>query len=280
MSLDPTTRIGFIGAGNMARSLIGGLLAAGHPADRISAADPDIDGLQLAAQLGALHTTNDNLQVLARADLVILAVKPQVMATVCSGLLPGLVPSRHTLISIAAGIPLSAMDRWLGPLPIVRCMPNTPALLRAGITALAGNAHVSAAQLAAAAEVLGAVGKTAIVEREDQLDAVTAISGSGPAYFFLFTEALIEAGIRQGLAPELARDLAIETALGAARMARETSGALADLRRSVTSPHGTTEAAIAAFEAGGLRALVDRAADAARDRSIALAQELGGDLTQ
>ena len=262
----------------MARSLIGGLLAAGHPAACITAADPDAQGLRLAAQLGPVHTTDDNLQVLARADLIILAVKPQVMAAVCSGLRAGLQPNRHTLISIAAGIPLDAMGRWLGPLPIVRCMPNTPALLRAGITALVGNAHASADQLAAAAAVLGAVGKTAILAHEAQLDAVTAISGSGPAYYFLFTEALIEAGIRQGLAPALATDLAVETALGAARMARETSGALADLRRSVTSPNGTTEAALAAFEAGGLRALVTRAADAARDRSIALAKELGGDV--
>ena len=277
MTLDPKLRLGFVGAGNMARSLIAGLLAAGHPAGRMIAADPDPRQVAAALELGPIATSADNAAVAAGADVIVLAIKPQVMGGVCRALRPHLDPSRHLLISIAAGIPLQAMERWLGALPVVRCMPNTPALLRAGITALAGNRHVSTSQLSNAAAVLGAVGKTVLLDGEDQLDAVTAISGSGPAYFFLFTEALVDAGIRQGLAPALARNLAVETALGAARMAAEASGSLADLRRSVTSPNGTTEAAIAAFEAGGLRPLVDRAATAARDRSIELADELGND---
>ena len=277
MTLDPRLRLGFIGAGNMARSLIGGLLAAGHPGDRIIAADPDPGQLAAAAALGAIATTPANAAVADAADIIVLAIKPQVMSAVCRALRPHLSADRHLLISIAAGIRLQAMDRWLGARPIVRCMPNTPALLRAGITALAGNRQVAPGQLATAAAVLGAVGKTAVLDSEDQLDAVTAISGSGPAYFFLFTEALIDAGIGQGLAPELARALAVETALGAARMALTTSSSLPDMRRSVTSPNGTTEAAIAVFEAGGLRPLVERAANAARDRSIALADELGTD---
>ena len=277
MTLDPQLRLGFVGAGNMARSLIAGLLAAGHPAGRLIAADPDPRQVAASLELGPIATSADNAAVAAASDVIVLAIKPQVMAAVCRALRPHLDASRHLLISIAAGIPLQAMERWLGALPVVRCMPNTPALLRAGITALAGNRHVSTSQLSNAAAVLGAVGKTVLLDGEDQLDAVTAISGSGPAYFFLFTEALVDAGIRQGLAPALARNLAVETALGAARMAAEASGSLADLRRSVTSPNGTTEAAIAAFEAGGLRPLVDRAATAARDRSIELADELGND---
>ena len=276
MTLDPRLRLGFIGAGNMARSLIGGLLAAGHPASNLIAADPDPGQRAAAAALGGIATSADNGAVAAGADVIVLAIKPQVMGVVCRALQQQLRPGA-LLISIAAGIRLDAIERWLGPVPVVRCMPNTPALLRAGITALTGNAFTGADQLAIAAAVLGAVGKTAVLDSETQLDAVTAISGSGPAYFFLFTEALIEAGIRLGLAPDLARALAVETAHGAARMALDTAGTLAQLRGSVTSPNGTTEAAVAAFEAGGLRTLVDRAATAARDRSIALADELGTD---
>ena len=267
----------------MARSLSGGLLAAGHRGDHISVAEPDAGQRERLQALGPLRLGADNLVAIRDADVIVLAVKPQVLGAVCAALRPALrstgesgnPPTDQLVVSIAAGVRLRAMQQWLGDCAIVRCMPNTPALLRAGITVLTGNARVTPRQLALATALLRAVGQCEVVDDEDLLDPVTAISGSGPAYFFLFMEALTAAGIAQGLTEDQARRLVVETALGAARMASETASSLEALRVSVTSPNGTTERALQAFENGDLRSLVATAALAARDRSIEMADELG-----
>ncbi|WP_294946208.1 pyrroline-5-carboxylate reductase [Sulfurivirga sp.] len=267
----------FIGAGNMARSLIGGLLAAGFPRERISATDPnEVAREQLTQQLG-VRALADNAEAARQADVVVLAVKPQQLQAVCRELSPA-VGHRPLIISIAAGIRTDAIDRWLGGgLPIVRTMPNTPALVRSGATGLYANAQVMPEQKDAAENILRTVGLTLWVEKESLLDAVTAISGSGPAYFFLFMEALADAGESLGLTPEAARLLTVQTALGAARMALEGEDDLAELRRRVTSPGGTTAAALAVFDEAGCREIIHQAAEAARNRAEELAEQLGRD---
>lgn len=272
-----TSRIAFIGAGNMAASLIGGLRAQGLAADRIHASDPGADQrAKLAAEHGiALYA--DNADAVAGADIVVLAVKPQVMRSVCEQLGPHL-PAHVLVVSIAAGITCASLAAWLGgeaPRPIVRCMPNTPALLRQGVSGLYANPAVSAAQRQQAEELLSAVGVALWLDEEHQLDAVTAVSGSGPAYFFLLIEAMTAAGAQLGLPRDVAERLTLQTALGAARMALDGDTDAAELRRRVTSPNGTTEAAIKTFQAGGFEALVQHALEAAARRSAELAGQLG-----
>ncbi len=265
--------IAFIGGGNMARSLIGGLIARGRASASIHVAEP------VKALRDALHADfgvtvfNDGAAAVDWASAWVFAVKPQVMRSVCEALAPKAQASRPLVISIAAGITGTQLDRWLGgALPIVRTMPNTPALLGAGITGLHASAHVDAAGRAFADTLLAAAGKTVWVEDEGLMDAVTGVSGSGPAYIFLMAEAMIEAGIAEGLPADAARSLALETVLGAARMLTEKNApAPAELRRRVTSPNGTTHAAIETFETGGLRTLVADAIHAARVRGAELA---------
>ena len=225
-------KIGFVGGGNMAQSLIGGLVEAGHDAARIAASDPDAHCRAAIEALGA-NATAHNQQAVEFASVLVLAVKPQVLA----GVLAGVAIPPHTLIvSICAGVPVDGIAALTSPeQPIVRCMPNTPALLRAGVTALYANANTGAADRQAAESILNAVGKTLWVDEEAALDAVTAVSGSGPAYFFYLMEAMAEAGRNLGLNPDLAATLIVETAWGAARMARETGTAPAALRSNVTS---------------------------------------------
>lgn len=271
-----TPRITFIGGGNMAASLIGGLRAQGTPAEAICASDP---GEEQRARLSADHgirTLSANAEALAGADVVVLAVKPQIMRTVCEDLASQLQP-HQLIVSIAAGISCASLQKWLGPQPraIVRCMPNTPALLRQGASGLYANEQVNEAQKAAAEQLLSAVGLALWLDDEQLIDAVTAVSGSGPAYFFLLIEAMISAGEHLGLPRETASRLTLQTALGAARMACESPVDAAELRRRVTSPNGTTEAAIKAFQAGGFEALVQQALDAAAQRSTELATQLG-----
>lgn len=267
-------RIAFIGAGNMAASLIGGLRAQGIPATQICASDPGAEQrAHLAREHGiAMHA--DNAQAVQNAELVVLAVKPQVMKAVCLDLAPHL-QSNQLIVSIAAGISCTSLNNWLGPLPLVRCMPNTPALVRQGVSGLFANSLVSAAQRQQAENLLSAVGMTLWLDDEAQIDAVTAVSGSGPAYFFLLMEAMTTAGTRLGLPPSTAAQLSIQTALGAARMAAASDVDPSELRRRVTSPNGTTEAAIKMFQAGGFEALVESALNAAAKRSVELAHELG-----
>ncbi len=268
-------RIAFIGGGNMASSIIGGLVAGGFPADAICVSDPYPESLQRLTEVAPVTTTSDNNVAAADADVLVLAVKPQVMHEVAAALAPAVQQRKPLIVSIAAGIRADSLEGWLGgELALVRCMPNTPALVREGATALWANARVDSAQRELAGSILKAVGTALWVDDEAQLDAVTALSGSGPAYFFLVMEAMQAAGEALGLSPELAAELTQQTALGAARMACESEVDAAELRRRVTSPKGTTERAIGILEDGGLRALFASALTGARDRSEELAREL------
>ncbi len=272
-----TPRIAFIGGGNMAASLIGGLRAQGVPAEAIRASDPGAQKRQaLTAEYG-IAAFSDNAEAVAEADMVVLAVKPQVMQDVCRDLATSLQPGQ-LIVSIAAGITCASLQAWLGEQPpraIVRCMPNTPSLLRQGVSGLFANAQVSDTQRQQAEQLLSAVGLALWLEEERLIDAVTAVSGSGPAYYFLLMEAMTAAGERLGLPRDTAAQLTMHTALGAARMACESDVDAAELRRRVTSPNGTTEAAIKAFQAGGFESLVDQALNAAARRSAELAEQLG-----
>ncbi|WP_019409169.1 pyrroline-5-carboxylate reductase [Pseudomonas psychrophila] len=268
------TRIAFIGAGNMASSLIGGLLAKGLDAAQIRASDP---GAETRAKVTAEHGIEvfaDNAQAVQDADVIVIAVKPQAMKAVCQDLRPHLKP-HQLLVSIAAGITCASLLNWLGNQPLVRCMPNTPALLGKGVSGLFATADVTAEQRQQADELLSAVGIVLWVDTEAQIDAVTAVSGSGPAYFFLLIEAMTAAGVKLGLPREVAEQLAQHTALGAAHMAVASDVDAAELRRRVTSPAGTTEAAITSFQADGFEAIVEKALSAAAHRSAEMAEQLG-----
>ena len=268
--------IAFIGGGNMGRSLIGGLIADGFDAARIRVAEPDeVRRGALASGFGVMATGAAS-EAVADCDVVVLAVKPQVMREVAQEVGPHLQDRPVLVISVAAGIREEALDRWLGGnLPIVRTMPNTPALVQSGATALHANARVSREQRDLAESVMRAVGLTVWLEDEDQMDAVTALSGSGPAYIFLVMEAMEQAGRELGLAPETARLLTLQTTFGAAKMALETSEDTRALRQHVTSPGGTTEQAIGVLTEGDIQSLFTRALKAAHRRAVELAEQLG-----
>lgn len=273
-----STNITFIGGGNMAASLVGGLIANQHPADKITVAEPDADKLKQHKQTFNIHTSTDNNQAIAGSDVVVLAVKPQILQQVCRDIADTVQNKKPLIISIAAGILSTDIDRWLGgQCALVRCMPNTPALLQAGATGLYANEKVNDMQKNVAENILSAAGMTLWVNEESLLDAVTAVSGSGPAYFFLFIEAMQKAGEKLGLDAESAQKLSLQTALGAARMAIEGDDAPATLRNKVTSKGGTTEAAINYFTNNDFEKLVDGALTAARDRATELAKILGKD---
>lgn len=264
--------LSFIGAGNMARSLIAGLLQDQTPAV-LRVADPDPQQRDAIRQLWPqILTTADNAAAIEHADVVIMAVKPQIMQEVVTDLAPTLRQYRPLLISIAAGIREQSLARWLGgDLPIVRCMPNTPALVQCGATGLYANAQVSETQRNLAESILRAVGITVWFDHEDHLDAVTAVSGSGPAYFFLVMEAMQAAAEQLGLKREEAHLLVVQTALGAARLALESQDPPAELRHKVTSKGGTTEAALQVLNDGNLTGLFAQALQAAAERSRTLA---------
>jgi len=267
-----TSRLAFIGGGNMARSLVGGLLARGTPVQSIRVAEPHAPTRDaLAADFG-VPTFEHGAHAVVGADLVVLAVKPQVMRSVCEALAPALAPGRALLVSIAAGIRSAQICDWIGtPWPVVRVMPNTPALVGAGAAGLFANAEVDAVQRSAAQALLEATGSAVWIDDEALMDVVTAVSGSGPAYFFLLVEALQAAGVAEGLPPEVARALVVQTCVGAARMLESGEVPADELRRRVTSPGGTTQAALEAFESGGLRSLVRTAVAAAAQRGRELA---------
>lgn len=273
-----TTRLAFIGAGNMARSLIGGLIADGWDATCISVSDPDTAQLAALSSRFQVNTDTNNHTVTENADVVVLAVKPQIIRDVGLDLSELIQNRQPLLISIAAGIRATDLQRWLGgSCALVRCMPNTPALVQSGATALWRNEHVSDEQKDLAESILRAVGLALWVDSEDLMDSVTALSGSGPAYFLLVMEALQEAGQAMGLPEETAKLLSLQTAFGAAKMALESSEDAAVLRQRVTSPGGTTEKALAVLENGGLRALFSDALNAARERSRELAEQFGAE---
>ena len=269
-----TTCIAFIGAGNMASSLIGGLRAKGLDAAQIRASDPGADTRAKVAAEHGIEVFADNAQAVANADVIVIAVKPQAMKAVCQDLRPHLKP-HQLLVSIAAGITCTSLLNWLGEQPLVRCMPNTPALLGKGVSGLYATAAVTSEQRQQADELLSAVGLVVWVDQEAQIDAVTAVSGSGPAYFFLLIEAMTDAGVKLGLPREVAEQLAQQMALGAAHMAVGSDVDAAELRRRVTSPAGTTEAAIKSFQASGFEAMVEKALSAAAHRSAEMAEQLG-----
>jgi len=269
--------LGFIGAGNMASSLIGGLISDGYPAENIFVSDVDAAKLKDLATRFGIHTFEDNRAVVERSRTVVLAVKPQILEGVAREIAAAVQQAGPLIISIAAGVREADLDRWLGGgASIVRCMPNTPALVNAGATALHANDRAGPDHKSAAEAIVRAVGIAVWVEREDLLDLVTALSGSGPAYFFLFMEAMEDAAAEMGLDKPTARLLTQQTALGAARIAIESEDGPAELRRRVTSPGGTTEKAIDVFERGSLRSLVRDAMKAANARAAELSKQLGG----
>ncbi|MDO9371888.1 MAG: pyrroline-5-carboxylate reductase [Gammaproteobacteria bacterium] len=267
----------FIGGGNMARSLMGGLIADGCAPKQLWVTDPNQDKLAGLQRDFSVHTTTANLDAAQHADVLVLAVKPQALKAVAHELAPLLQRRKPLVISIAAGIRTGALVAWLGgDLALVRAMPNTPALVRSGASALYANALVSEAQRSQAENILRAVGLALWLTDEAQMDAVTALSGSGPAYFFLVMEALEEAAMRLGLPRETAHLLTLETAFGAAKMALESSEGCGALRARVTSPGGTTEQALRVLQEGRIEALFETALRAAHARSAELATLLGG----
>jgi pyrroline-5-carboxylate reductase len=270
-----TNKIGFIGGGNMASSLVSGLIASGHPADAIWVSDVNEEALRALADNLGVNTSIDNSAVVTASDVVVLAVKPQTLKGVATALAPIIRQKQVLVVSIAAGINQHSLAAWLGSeTAIVRCMPNTPALVQTGATALHANPYVNTKQRDLAESILRAVGISLWVNDEGELDAVTAVSGSGPAYFFLLMEAMEATAIELGLSPDTARLLVQQTALGAAKIALESSESPAQLRDRVTSPGGTTQKAIQAFEQGGFSQLVAKALHAARDRSIEMSVQM------
>lgn len=271
------TTIGFIGGGNMARSMVGGLIAQGFPPASIWVAEP-LNALRESLHHDfAVPTQADNAIVAQQADALVLAVKPQVMQAVCEQLRPVLVGRNPLVISIAAGVQIEQLQRWLvSGLCIVRCMPNTPALVGEGVTGATTRTALDAVQRNLLDTILRAIGCWVWVDDEQLMDAVTAVSGSGPAYFFLLIEAMEAAAAQLGLPPETAHTLVAQTALGAARMAMQTSESPAQLRKRVTSPGGTTQAALEVLEAAGFRDSVARAIARAAQRGQELARALEG----
>jgi pyrroline-5-carboxylate reductase len=269
-------RAAFIGGGNMGGALMRGLIARGLSPQNVSVGEAHQQRrITLADELG-VHVTADNREAVAGADVVVLAVKPQDMASTTRALAEAFAPAPPLVLSIAAGIRVADISSWCGgSAPVVRAMPNRPALNGAGASALYAPASLSAAHRTLAADVLGAVGTTVWVTDEDALDVVTALSGSGPAYFFLLTELMIDAAVTLGLDREGAQELALQTLFGSGQMARASDGDLARLRAEVTSKGGTTEAAVRSFEAANLRSIVAAALSAATDRSREMARDFG-----
>jgi pyrroline-5-carboxylate reductase len=268
--------IAFIGCGNMAASLINGLVADGYEPTKIIASDPDTAKTAQLFSLLGIKTSTDNSEAVESAEIVVLAVKPQLLEQVATAMAPAVQKEQPLVISIAAGVQEKDIENWLGGnVALVRTMPNTPAMIKVGATVLHANPMVTGEQKNQAETILRAVGLTQWVEEETLLDAVTALSGSGPAYFFLVMEAMEAAAVELGLPDETAHLLTLQTALGAARMAMESCDTPAVLREKVTSPGGTTEAALNKFEEGGLRELFTQALTKARDRSIELSDILG-----
>lgn len=269
--------IAFIGGGNMAGSLIGGLIATRFPASRLWVVDTNPARLSELRAHHLVNTTNDATEAIAHADIVVLAVKPQVLQAVCTGLREAVGRRKPLVVSLAAGVRTLSLHTWLNEsATVVRAMPNTPALVGSGATALFADPTVNDSQRTLAESLMRAVGLVVWIECEELMDTATAVSGSGPAYFFYLMEALEQAAVAQGLTPEAARILSLQTAFGAAKMALESNDAPAILRQSVTSPGGTTERAIETLEKHQVQARFREAVAAAAQRSRELAALFGG----
>lgn len=270
-----TNRIAFIGGGNMATSLIAGLVADGYAPESLQVSDPSPERRDLLRARYGVPAFADNLDALDGVDTLVLCVKPQLAAQVCRQIGPAAAAQVSLVISVMAGVPEQAIQGWIGtPVPVVRAMPNTPAMVQTGAIGLHASPEVSEEGRNRAETILRAVGLTRWLESEARIDAVTALSGSGPAYFFLLMEALEEAGVELGLDGETSRLLTIQTALGAAKMAVESEDTPGRLRERVTSPGGTTERALEHLLKADLHALIKRAARAAHDRSVEISHSL------
>ena len=271
MSSTPT--LAFIGAGNMAQAIIKGLLKQGYAANKIIATGRTASKMSALATDTGIQTTLDNLEACQQADIIILGVKPQMMQDTVSALAAAIDPRRHLIISVAAGILATSINGWIGQdCATVRCMPNTPSLVGMGASGLYANELVSSEQRAQAEHIMQAVGISIWLEEEQLIDTVTAVSGSGPAYYFLMMEAMIDAAQGLGLNAEQAKTLVLQTSAGAAEMARTSELSPAELRVAVTSPKGTTEQALNSFAEAGYRDTVAKAMGAAHGRSQELAQ--------
>jgi len=269
-------RIAFLGGGNMATSLVGALRAGGVDAASMTVAEPLPARSESLAREFGVHTTSDNASAARGADTIVIAVKPQDVRAVATGIAGAIADRRRLVVSVAAGIRLADLDRWLGGhAALVRAMPNRPALIGRGITALCAAPGVTAEERTRAGQILAATGETLWIESEPLLDVVTAVSGSGPAYFFLLMEALEDAGRAQGLSADVARRLAVVTAAGAGEMAAAGNAAPAVLREQVTSRGGTTAAALAVLDAADLRGIFSAAVAAATRRAAELAAQSG-----
>jgi len=269
------SKITFIGGGNMARSLIGGLVATGMSNKDISVSEPKADLREKLSKNFGVNALEENASAVMGANVIVLAVKPQILQEVVTPLGALVAEARPLLISVAAGVTCSSIQRWIGGQPaLIRVMPNTPALIGAGISALYANSNVSNGQRALAEKIMAAVGKTIWIKEETLMDAVTAVSGSGPAYFFYVMQAIYDAAVREGLDAQTARSLSLETALGAARLALASTEDPGNLQAQVTSPGGTTEAAIKVLDDSGVRDNLQKAVSAARARGGELAKLL------
>lgn len=271
MSTALNCNICFIGGGNMAQALIGGLLSRGLPATRVTVSDP-VEHVRELLQAKDIHVTDNNIDAIRDADIVVLAVKPQVLADVLKPL-NGLFTDK-LIVSIVAGAEIQTISAFTGTEMVVRVMPNTPALVQTGAHGLFAYPVVDDAKRELASQVLAATGLTLWVKSEDQIDAVTAVSGSGPAYFFYMMESMIRAGKNMGLDEKVATALTLQTALGAAQMAITSANTPAELRKNVTSPNGTTQAALEVFDRAHISQNIQTALAAAQKRSQELAQEI------
>jgi pyrroline-5-carboxylate reductase len=268
--------IAFIGAGNMGSSLIGGLIHHGHPSDRLWASDPSQEKLSDLHNHYHIHTTTDNTKVVEAADVVIFAIKPQLVAQVAQSLASTIQQHRPLVISIAAGVRVCNIKQWLeAKVTIVRAMPNTPALIGYGATALYTNLETADYHRELAETIMKSVGIVKWLPEEALMDNITALSGSGPAYFFLMMEALENAAVDLGLPHDIAHTFTLQTVKGAAEMAGKMHKSFAELREQVTSKGGTTEKGVAILEEHNIRGLLKMTLQAAKLRSEELALPLG-----
>jgi pyrroline-5-carboxylate reductase len=273
--MQATPTIGFIGAGNMAAALIGGLVKRTRQPDHIIAFDPDTAKASRLRNEFSIQVAASNPALLRDSDIVVLAVKPQIMRPVLTPLQSDLPDPAPLIVSVAAGIRIASIEKWLGRrLAVVRVMPNTPSLVGFGASGLCANDLVSPEQHDAAEVLMQSVGVVEWVENEPQLDTVTGISGSGPAYFMLFMEAMVDAAAARGLPRDTAEELVVQTCRGAAELARASDQSLEQLRINVTSPGGTTERALETMKTAHIDDIIRRAVNAAADRAGELATTL------